>query len=138
MIDIADLLRQSHTIAVVGLSQRPDRTSHKIAAYLQEVGYRIVPVNPHAESLLGETAYPSLEQIPESINIDIVDVFRRPQFMPGIVEEAIARRERTGQNPVIWTQIGVSSFEAEQRADEAGIPYVRNRCTLVEHSQLAF
>ena len=104
--------------------------------YLQEAGYTIVPVNPHRDELLGERAYPSLIDIPDSISLDLVDVFRRPEFMEGVVREAIARRDRSGNNPVIWTQIGVSSFEAEELANEAGIPYIRNRCTLVEHSRL--
>ncbi|NNE45151.1 MAG: CoA-binding protein [Rhodothermales bacterium] len=135
-MDIAELLRRTRTIAVVGLSPRSTRTSYKIAVYLQEAGYTIVPVNPHRDELLGEQAYPSLLDIPDSISLDLVDVFRRPEFMEGVVREAIARRDRSGNNPVIWTQIGVSSFEAEELANEAGIPYIRNRCTLVEHSRL--
>ena len=135
-MDIAELLRRTRTIAVVGLSPRSTRTSYKIAVYLQEAGYTIVPVNPHRDELLGERAYPSLLDIPDSISLDLVDVFRRPEFMEGVVREAIARRDRSGNNPVIWTQIGVSSFEAEELANEAGIPYIRNRCTLVEHSRL--
>jgi predicted CoA-binding protein len=135
-MDIAELLRRTRTIAIVGLSPRSTRTSYKIAVYLQEAGYTIVPVNPHRDELLGERAYPSLIDIPDSISLDLVDVFRRPEFMEGVVREAIARRDRSGNNPVIWTQIGVSSFEAEELANEAGIPYIRNRCTLVEHSRL--
>ncbi len=135
MLEIPEILRNARTIAVVGLSPDPSRTSHKIAHYLGEAGYRIIPINPHHDQILGETAYPSLLAIPDSISIDIVDVFRRPEFMVDIVRQAIERRDRSGNNPVVWTQIGVSSFDAEQLAEEAGIPYVRNRCTLVEHSR---
>jgi predicted CoA-binding protein len=135
MVDIPDILREAATIAVIGLSPEPSRTSHKIAGYLQDAGYKIVPVNPHEEEILGEVSYPSLVAVPDSISLDIVDVFRRPDFMVDIVNEAIERRNRSGNNPVVWTQIGVSSFEAEQLAEKEGIPYVRNRCTLVEHSR---
>ncbi len=136
MLDIADILRAARTIAVVGLSPDAARTSHKIARYLQQAGYCIVPVNPNHDEILGETAYESLLDIPDSIELDIVDIFRRPVYVADIVRQAIARRERSGNNPVVWTQIGVSSFEAEELASEAHIPYVRNRCTLVEHSRL--
>ena len=135
MLEIPEILKNAKTIAVVGLSPDPSRTSHKIAHYLQGAGYRIIPVNPHHNQILGETSYPSLLDIPDSITLDIVDVFRRPQFVADLVTEAIDRRDRSGNNPVFWTQIGVSSFDAEQLAEDAGIPYVRNRCTLVEHSR---
>jgi predicted CoA-binding protein len=135
MPDIPEILTNAKTIAVIGLSPDPSRTSHKIAHYLQEAGYRIIPINPHRDGILGEECYPSLIDVPDSITLDIVDVFRRPQFMVDIVREAIDRRDRSGNNPVVWTQIGVSSFDAEKLAEEAGIPYVRNRCTLVEHSR---
>ena len=137
MVDPAEILRDAQTIAVVGLSPDPSRVSHKIAEYLQGAGYTIVPVNPNYQELLGETSYPSLLDIPDSISVDIIDVFRKPEFAIDIVRDAIERRNRSGDNPVVWTQIGVSSFEAEQLAREAGIPYVRNRCTLVEHSRTA-
>ena len=137
MVDPVDVLRTARTIAVLGLSPDSSRVSHKIALYLKEAGYSIVPVNPHHEELLGETSYPSLLDIPDSIELDIINVFRRPEFIEGIVREAIKRRKRTGNNPVVWTQIGVSSFGAEELARQEGLPYVRNRCTLVEHSRFA-
>ncbi len=136
MVDIPELLKNSRTIAVVGLSPRETRTSHKIARYLQKVGYRIVPINPHRDELLGEVSYPSVEAVPDEIQIDIVDIFRRPQFTVDVVRDVLRRKERTGNAPVVWTQIGVSSPEAEKLAVDAGLGYVRNRCTLVEHSRL--
>lgn len=135
MTDIQGILKRARTIAVVGLSPNPDRTSHKIARYLQEQGYRIIPVNPNVTELLGEKSYPSLLDVPASVEIDIVDIFRRPEFTAGVVRDAIERREYTANNPVIWTQIGVSSPEAENLARGAGMTYVRNRCALVEHSR---
>ncbi len=136
MIDIPQLLENSKTIAVVGLSPRETRTSHKIAKYLQKAGYRIVPINPHRDELLGEVSYPTVDAVPDEVQIDIVDIFRRPQFTADVVRDVVRRKERTGDAPVVWTQIGVSSSEAEQLAGEAGLDYVRNRCTLVEHSRL--
>lgn len=136
MPDVEFILSNAKSIAVVGLSPRPTRTSHKIARYLQQVGYRIIPVNPFHQEILGAKSYPSLDAIPDSETIDIVDIFRRPQHTVEVVRDAIKRKERTGRSPVIWTQIGVSSPEAEALATSNGFEYVRNRCTLVVHSSL--
>ncbi len=136
MTEIHTILKDARTIAVVGLSAHAARTSHKIADYLKKAGYRIVPVNPHHDVLLDEKSYPSVDAIPDEIEVDIVDVFRKPQFMADVVRDVIKRKERTGRRPVIWSQIGVSSEEAEQLARANDLPYVRNRCTLVEHSLL--
>ena len=136
-MEIKSLLEKARTIAVVGCSPRSTRASHKIARYLQEQGYRIVPVNPYHDELLGEPCYPDLQSIPEDVEIDIVDIFRRPDFTHGVVLDAIERATQTGRNPVIWTQLGVHSHEAQQAAEEAGLGYVANRCLLVEHGRLA-
>jgi len=136
MPDTREILENARTIAVVGLSRRPTRTSYKVARYLKQSGYRIVPVNPNAEELLGETSWPDLNAVPEDIVIDIVDVFRRPQYTADVVRGAISRRDRTGNEPVIWTQLGVSTDEAERLAASAGFTYVRNRCTRVEHGRM--
>ena len=122
------------TVAVVGLSPDASRTSHRIAVYLQTAGIRVVPVHPGHEEILGERAYPSLLAIPEEIEIDVVDVFRRPEFAAEVVQDAADRRERTEQNPVVWTQLGVSSPEAERLAAAEGIPYVADRCLMVDHA----
>ena len=135
--DINAALRSVQTVAVVGCSPRAFQTSHRIARYLQNVGLRIVPVNPHHDEILGETAYPDLVSIPDDVEIDIIDVFRRPEFTPDVVRDAIDRAERTGQKPLVWTQIGVHAPEAERLAIEAGLPYVANRCLMVDHAALA-
>lgn len=130
-------LRDADTIAIVGLSDRPVRTSYAIASYLQDVGYRIIPVNPHAaargDKILGEKVYANLFDIPGDTRVDIVNVFRQPRFTEGVVRDAMARGERTGHVPLVWTQLGVSSPEAEALAQQKSVPYVRERCIMVEH-----
>ena len=116
----------SRTIAVVGLSSRKFRPSHGVAEYLQSVGYRIIPVNPHEREVLGEKSYATLEDIPEKI--DIVDIFRRPEHVPAIVESAIRMKARA-----IWMQEGVIHPEAAEKARRAGIAVVMDNCILKEH-----
>ncbi|HQN96355.1 MAG TPA: CoA-binding protein [Thermoanaerobaculales bacterium] len=125
---IRTLLASARTIAVVGCSADPERDSHHVAAYLQRAGYRVIPVNPAVEELLGERCYPDLAAIPDDVAIDIVDVFRRPEHVPPIAEQAIALGARA-----LWLQLGVSHPEAERRAAEAGLQVVSNRCMAVEH-----
>jgi predicted CoA-binding protein len=124
--EIGQLLQRARTIAVVGLSSSPLRPSHGVAAYLQMKGYRIIPVNPTIPGVLGEKAYPSLLEVPEKI--DIVDIFRRPEFVPDIVDQAIQLHV-----PVIWMQEGIIHHEAAEKARRAGIFVVMDRCLLVEH-----
>jgi len=135
-VEFKSLLENARTIAVVGCSPRATRASHKIARFLQEQGYRVVPVNPYHEELLGEPCYPNLQSIPEDIEIDIVDIFRRPEFTHSVVLNSIERVMQTGRKPVIWTQIGVHSREAQLAAEEAGLDYIANRCVLVEHGRV--
>ncbi|MEL7171226.1 MAG: CoA-binding protein [Bacteroidota bacterium] len=132
-IDLRAVLTEARTIAVVGCSPRASQTSHRIARYLQDAGYRIVPVNPHHETLLGEPCYPDLVTIPTEVIVDIVNVFRRPVFTEGVVADAAARLEATGQRPLIWTQIGVHSAEAEALAATHGLSYLADRCIMVDH-----
>jgi predicted CoA-binding protein len=129
--NIKGLLERSRTIAVLGVSNKPERDSHRVAAYLQQVGYRMIPVNPILEEVLGQTCYPDLASIPDDIDVDIVDVFRRAEFIPEIVEDAIERGARA-----VWLQLGISHPEAEQRALEAGLEVISNRCIKVEHGRL--
>ena len=138
MPDLKATLEEAETVAVVGCSEKPFRTSHKIASYLQEVGYRVIPINPHlaGEEVLGEPCYPDLQHVPEGTDIDIVDVFRRPEYTAEMVQMVVDCYGETDRRPAVWTQIGVSSSEAEQLAKEAGFPYVKNRCILVEHGRL--
>ncbi len=123
---ITDLLKKSKTIAVVGLSDSPFRASHGVSAYMQSQGYRIVPVNPKIESALGEDSYKSLLDVKEKI--DIVDVFRRPEFVPEVVDQAIQMKV-----PVIWMQEGVIHEQAAEKARQAGIMVIMDRCILKEH-----
>ena len=115
------------TIAVVGLSSDPGRPSYDVARYLQRAGYRIIPVNPNETEVLGERAYASLRDIPEPV--DVVDVFRRPAFVPAIVDDAIA----VGA-PVLWLQQGVVDTASAERARAAGLAVVMDRCMKVEHA----
>lgn len=129
MTNIAELLRQSRVIAVVGLSSRRSRPSFGVSQYMQSVGYRIIPVNPNETEVLGERAYARLEDVPE--HIDIVNVFRRPEHVPEIVESAI----RVGAK-AIWLQEDVVHEEAARRAEEAGLAVVMDRCILKEHRRV--
>jgi predicted CoA-binding protein len=113
---------------VVGLSDSPLRSSHGVAAYLQSQGYRIIPVNPGIQEALGEKAYPSLLDIPADETIDLVDIFRRPEHVPPIVDQAIERKV-----PAVWMQETVIHHEAAQKAREAGMFVVMDRCLLKEH-----
>jgi predicted CoA-binding protein len=135
-VEIRDALERARTIAVVGCSPRAFQTSHRIAQYLQGAGYRVVPVNPYHEEILGAPCYPRLQAIPEAVAVDIVNVFRRSAFTPGVVEDAIARMAATGQRPLVWTQLGVHHPEAQRLAEEAGLPYVASRCIMVDHRVL--
>ncbi len=123
---IAAVLERARTIAVVGLSSNPARPSFGVASYLQQQGYRILPVNPTEQEVLGERAYARLDDIQEPV--DIVDVFRRSEFVPEIAEAAIRIKA-----PVLWLQEGVVHPEAEQQAREAGMLVVSDRCLLKEH-----
>jgi len=123
---IADLLKRSKTVAVVGLSNNPMRPSHGVSAYMQTNGYRIIPVNPEIKEALGEMAYASLLDVPEKI--DIVNIFRRPEFVEEVVDQAIQLKV-----PAIWMQEEVINEKAADKARQAGIFVVMDRCILKEH-----
>ena len=118
---IKDLLKRVRTIAVVGLSPRPNRPSHQVASRMQRFGYRIIPVRPAVDAVLGEKAYPSLEELPE--RVDLVDVFRAPEYVDAIVDRCIAL-----DLPAIWLQDGVVNLPAARRARDAGMIVVMDRC----------
>ena len=124
--EIRKLLEDSKTIAVVGLSPKPYRASHGVSAYMQRAGYKIIPVNPGHAEILGEKCYPNLEAIPT--RVDIVDIFRRSEHVPDVVESAI----RIGAKAV-WMQEGIVHEEAADRARDAGLEVVMDRCILQEH-----
>jgi len=130
---LRDILDAARTIAVVGLSPRSLRPSHGVARYLQDAGYRIIPVNPGHATILGEQSYPTLSAAVADHAIDIVDVFRRSEFVGAIVDEAL------GLQPpprLIWLQLGVVDDGARARAQAAGIPCVMDRCLMVDHQAL--
>jgi predicted CoA-binding protein len=125
---ILDILEKYKTLAVVGLSSKPARPSYGVASYMKTHGYRIIPVNPNETAVLGEKAYPSLEAVPETV--EVVVIFRRPEFVPGIVESAVRMHAR-----VVWMQEGVIHEEAAQRARLAGLAVIQDRCILKEHAK---
>jgi predicted CoA-binding protein len=127
---IADVLKKAKTIAVVGLSPSPFRPSYGVAAYLQTHGYKIIPVNPTVDEVLGQKSYRSLRDIPEKV--DIVNIFRRPESVPPVVDDAIAI-----EAPVVWMQEGVIHEKAAEKARRAGLFVVMDLCILKEHRYLA-
>ena len=129
MKPIADLLHSAHTIAVVGLSSKRFRPSYGVSEYLQRNGYKIIPVNPLESEVLGERAYPDLESVPGQI--DIVDIFRRSEYVPEIVEAAIRKGAKA-----IWMQEGVCHEAAARRAAQAGLIVIMDRCILKDHRRL--
>lgn len=133
------ILKESKTIAVVGLSPRPDRPSHEVARYLQEQGYRIVPINPgmHGKQILEEVCFASLREAaaalaPKGVQIDMVDCFRKSEDIPPLAEDAIAIGAR-----FLWLQLGVRNDNAVRRAEEAGLLAVQDKCTHIEHRRMA-
>jgi len=128
---LRSILERARTIAVVGLSDKPERDSNDVARYLQVHGYRVVPVNPAVSEVLGERSFPSLSAVPPDVRIDIVDIFRRSEQVPPIVDEAIARSV-----PVVWMQLGVEHPAAAATARSHGITVLENRCIKIEHHRL--
>ncbi len=127
--EIRDLLLRTRTIAVLGLSPRPDRASHAIASFLIEAGYEVYGVRPGCNEILGRPCYGSLKDVPTEI--DLVDVFRRSEFVPGHVEECLASGAKS-----LWLQLGVIHEPSARKAREAGLVVVMDRCILVEHRRL--
>ena len=127
--EIQELLANAKVIAVVGYSDKPSRTSYRIGQYLRSAGYKVYPVNPTVAEIDGEPSYPDLAAIPDPI--DIVDVFRRSEYLSAIVDEAIAVGAKA-----IWAQLGVVDHNAAQRAEAAGLKVVMDRCIMVDHEQL--
>ena len=126
---IRNILRNSKNIAVVGLSPKPDRPSHRVAAYLMAAGYTVIPVNPGQDEILGRTCYPNLRAVPRPI--DLVDIFRLPEAVLPVVEDAIAVGAK-----YVWMQVGIVNEAAAARAEAAGLEVVMDRCTMVDHMNL--
>jgi predicted CoA-binding protein len=126
-----EILKECKTIAVVGISPKKDRPSYEVAAYLQSKGYRIIPVRPDGETILGEKVYRNLMEIPKEIVIDVVDIFRKPEDVPPVVQEAIQRGVK-----IVWMQEGVIHQEAGEEARKSGLKVVMDRCMKKEHQRL--
>jgi uncharacterized protein len=125
-LEIKEILSKFKTIAVVGLSPDAGKPSFEVAAYLQRAGFKIIPVNPACQEILGERCYPTLADIPQEV--EIVDVFRRAEFLPEVVEQAIAKGAK-----VVWMQEGIINQGAAEKAEQAGLSVVMDRCMLKEH-----
>jgi len=134
-MDERGILEKSRIIAVVGLSDKPDRPSYDVASYLMDHGYTVIPVNPNIKEWRGIKAYGSLREIPKSqrSKIDVVDIFRKSEDVPPIVEEAIALGLKVN---AIWMQLGIVNDDAAKRASEAGMPVIMDRCMKIEHMKL--
>ena len=133
--EINKILTEYKTIAVVGLSRDPNKDSYRVSVYLKNHGFRIIPVNPFADQVLGEKSYKSLLEIPVDIQktIDVVDVFRPAEDVPLIVEQAFKLKEKHGKPVTIWMQIGVVNEQAAEAAKKAGFTVVMNKCIMAEH-----
>jgi predicted CoA-binding protein len=136
--EIKKILSKSKTIAVVGLSREPDKDSYRVAAYLKKQGFRIVPVNPFADEILGEKSYKSLLDIPVEIQktLDVVDVFRPAKDVPAIVEQAVKLKAIHGKPHVVWMQLGIVNAQAAETAKKAGLTVVMDKCMMAEHKRL--
>jgi predicted CoA-binding protein len=131
--ELRELLNRS-PVAVIGCSSTEGKAAHEIPRYLQEHGYRVVPVNPTADEILGERAYDSLADVPD--DVELVDVFRPSREVSSIVDQVIDRHETRGDASAIWLQLGISDDEAAERAEAAGIRITQDRCMKVEHRRL--
>ena len=132
-----EILRQYKTVAVVGLSRELGKDSHKVSAYLKKHGFRIIPVNPFADEVLGEKSYKSLLDIPPEIQktIEVVDVFRPAKDVPPIGKQAIKLKEMFGKPRVVWMQLGIVNEQAAEAAEKAGLIVIMDKCIMVEHKR---
>lgn len=130
---------EAKTIAVVGLSNDPSRPSHDVANYLKSKGYRIIPINPTVEEVLGERSYRSLLDLPVDLGreVEVVDIFRRAADVPPVVEQAIELYRKYSRLTTVWMQLGILNEEAARKAREAGLAVVMDRCMKIEHARLA-
>ncbi|MGQ9469643.1 MAG: CoA-binding protein [Nitrososphaerales archaeon] len=132
--EITEILKNYRNVAVVGLSRDPSKDSYKVADYLQSEGYKIIPINPFADEILGERCYKSLLDLPDDIkrSIEVVDIFRPSKDVLPIVEQALQLRRRYGRPFVIWMQLGIVNQDAEKMAKEAGMKVVMDKCIMIE------
>lgn len=128
-----NVFKDIHTIAVIGCSSNPNRTSYHIARYIQDEGYRIIPINPNETDVLDEPCYDSIFDLPDILSIDMIDIFRNKKYTEKTVSEIVEWSESTGQKPIIWTQLNVSTPKAKEMDEKNGFEYIENRCLMVEH-----
>jgi uncharacterized protein len=135
---IKDILQKTKTIAVVGLSKEPEKDSNKVSAYMQQHGYRIIPVNPFVDEVLGEKSYKSLLDIPVEIQktIDMIDIFRKAADVPPIVEQVIQLKDKVGRSFVVWMQLGIVNEQAAETARRAGLIVIMDKCLMFEQRRL--
>jgi predicted CoA-binding protein len=131
--ELKNLLDNVQTIAVIGCSSNPFRTSFHITEYLIRAGFDIYPVNPNEEEVLGRASYPSLADLPNELTLDLVNIFRNKLYATETVKEIIEWGKERNQKPIIWTQLDVSTDSAKELARENGFRYIENRCIMVEH-----
>jgi hypothetical protein len=135
--EISKILTEYKVVAVVGLSREPDKDSYRVSAYLKRHGFRIIPVNPFADEILGEKSYKSLLDIPAEIQktIEVVDIFRPAKDVPPIVEQAVKLKEMHGKPHVVWMQLGIVNEQAAETAEKAGLTVIMDKCMMVEHKR---
>ena len=133
---LREILENSQTIVVYGMSADPEKPAHFVPAFLQSKGYSIIPVNPHAETILGRKSYASLDEIPSNLQIDLVQVFRPSDQALDVVKEAVARHRQHRDIHVVWLQLDIENKAAKQLAEETGITFVQNRCMMREYERL--
>lgn len=133
--EITEILNKNHVIAVVGASDHIGRPSHRVTAYLKQHGYKIIPINPNIKELFGEKAYPSLLEIPAKIQatIDVVDIFRKSEDVPAVVEQALQLKKAVGRPFVVWMQQEIINEQAAEKARKAGLVVVIDKCMMKEH-----
>lgn len=133
--EVTEILNKYRVIAVVGLSNQLGKPSHRVAAYMKKHGYKIIPVNPTIEEALGEKSYKSLLDIPQEIQrtIDVVDIFRRSEDVPPIVDQAIQLKQKFGRPLVVWMQLDIVNQAAAEKAKQAGLQVVMDKCLMKEH-----
>lgn len=137
---LGTIVKKTRSIAVVGLSRDPNKVSFSVAQYLRAAGYFIIPVNPMSDEIMGLPCYPSLSRIPDALlqKLDMVDIFRRSEDTPPIVDEAVDLRSRLGKPEIIWMQSGIINEEAAKRARNAGLSVVMDKCLRTEHRRTLF
>ena len=137
--EIEQILEDHKIIAIVGLSRDTEKDSYRVGAYLKKHGFQIIPINPLAEEILGEKSYKSLLDVPVEIQreIDIIDIFRRSEDVPPIVEQVIALKAKHGKPNVVWMQLGITNEKAAKAAERAGLTVIMNKCVMIEHSHLS-